>query len=362
MYVRNLKLRNFRNYEQAEIELDPQLNVITGRNAQGKTNLLEALVYLSLTRSHRVRDDQKMIREGSSFADIRCVYVTDKEREIEAVIHNKGKTLMVHHQPVKKSSEFIGLINVVLFSPDDLRLFSDPPGSRRKVMNQEIGKLSSSYLLALNRFQNLLKERNALLKSNHIDPALLDTLDEEMSHCEALIWKERKQFTDSIDERIGSYYQKIADDDTGLHLHYKGIIDQPEDDIENEILKIHTESRNKDMEYRSTTTGIHHDDFVFEMYGNNITSFASQGQKRMTMLAFKMTQLAYIKKQIQQTPILLLDDVLSELDLTRQKKLLSLVKGSCQCLITTTEIPEFLKNEDMHEYRIEHGTIQRRYK
>ena len=147
MYIKNIQLRNFRNYENAYIEFNPSINLITGANAQGKTNLLESLVYLSLTRSHRIVDDKKLIRNDEMFAAIDCKFVDTDEKDIEVIIHPNGKTLMIHKRPLKKSSEFIGLLNVVLFSPDDLRIFNDQPKERRRVINQEITKVSTKYLL-----------------------------------------------------------------------------------------------------------------------------------------------------------------------------------------------------------------------
>ena len=158
MQIRTLQLRNYRNYERAVIRFAPGMNILTGLNAQGKTNLLESLVYLSLTRSHRLNDDQQLIRSGCEAARISCAYEDGIERKIEAVIHKGGKTLLVNGQPVHRSSEFIGLLNVVLFAPDDLGLFTDAPRERRRLMNQEIAKISPAYLKAVSRYQNLLRE------------------------------------------------------------------------------------------------------------------------------------------------------------------------------------------------------------
>ena len=181
MIIDTLKLRNFRNYENLSVTFDPKLNVITGQNAQGKTNLLESIVYMSLTRSHRILNEKKLIREDMPFAEIRCIFSDEGDRkELGAVIHPQGKTLLVNRYPVKKTSDFIGLLNVVIFSPDDLYLFNEMPRERRKVMNQEIAKISSGYLLAMNRYQNFLKERNSLLKNRTVDETYLDILDEQM--------------------------------------------------------------------------------------------------------------------------------------------------------------------------------------
>lgn len=357
MIVNKLFLRNFRNYEEAEVQLNPHMNILIGENAQGKTNLLESLVFLSLTRSHRVSDEKKLIRKGQPFADIRCEYIDEEfEKEIEVIIHPKGKTLMIQHHPVKRSSEFIGLLNVVLFSPDDLRIFNDQPRDRRRVMNQEITKINSSYLRALNRSQTLLKERNLYLKNDHIDALYLDTLDEELSNEESVIIAERIKFTDYIRSEIPLIYQNLSGDKTLIDLQYKCCIDDKKN-IKDSVRAMHQENRDRDIEMKMTTNGIHREDLLFKINDLNLIHFASQGQKRMTMLAFKIALMQYIKQQTNKEPILLLDDVLSELDLKRQERLLEMVTSSYQCLITATNIPDYFKNDDISTFYIENGHI-----
>ena len=351
MYIKNIQLRNFRNYENAYIEFNPSINLITGANAQGKTNLLESLVYLSLTRSHRIVDDKKLIRNDEMFAGIDCKFVDTDEKDIEVIIHPNGKTLMIHKRPLKKSSEFIGLLNVVL-----LRIFNDQPKERRRVMNQEITKVSTKYLLSLNQYQMYLKDRNALLKSEKIDFNYLDILDEQMAKVEAHIIRERRKFIEVIQSVISKIYQELSGSEIKLEVMYKTFIEDTEE-LEEKILEIHRESRQKDMEYHITKVGIHLDDLIFKMDDQNLIYFASQGQKRMVMLSFKLALLNYIKLMTKKQPILLLDDVLSELDYSRQKKLLQMVQRDFQCIITTTEIPDFLKHTDMTEFRIEGGKI-----
>ena len=357
MIVKKVRLRNFRNYSFCEFEFSDGINVITGKNAQGKTNLLESLIYLSLTRSHRISNDKQLIKDGCEFADIRCRFVDQNiYKEIEAVIHQKGKTLMVHHQPVKKSSEFVGLLNVVLFSPDDLNIFSDAPKDRRKILNQELSKTSSKYLNSLSRFNAVLKERNVLLKRNSVNTTLLDTLDEQISQYEWDIIQERKEFVDTINQYIGNIYKKLSDDTICVRVKYNCCLEN-EISLEN-ILFEHKKHRQRDIENHVTTFGVHREDITFEMDGRNLIQFASQGQKRMTVLAFKMSLLKYITIKTHRQPVLLLDDVLSELDFDRQKRLMDMVGNSFQCLITATEIPPFLKTKKMKIFQINHGNIQ----
>ncbi len=355
MIVKTVKLRNFRNYSLSEFEFSDGINFITGNNAQGKTNLLESLVYLSLTRSHRILDDKQLIKDGEMFADIKCSFVDDKTKEIEAIIHPNGKTLMVHHQPVKKSSEFVGLLNVVLFSPDDLTIFADAPKERRKIINQEISKISNKYLYALSNFQNLLKERNLLLKQYSVDQILLDTLDEKMSEYELIIIQHRKEFIEMIDTYITDIYHQLSEDTTDVHVKYKSCMDG-EVSYES-LLNSHKENRQRDIENHVTSFGIHREDILFEMDGKPLIQCASQGQKRMTVLSFKISLLNYIQKVTGKLPVLLLDDVLSELDHQRQTKLIEMVGNEYQCIITSTHIPTFLKDRKMKIFNIQNGNL-----
>lgn len=357
MIINSISLKNFRNYENENIHFYKYLNIIVGYNAQGKTNLLESLIYLSLTRSHRINDEKKLIKKNKTFADIKCNLINeDKNINLEAIIHNKGKSLIVKNNPVKKSSEFIGLLNVVLFSPDDLKIFNDQPRERRRVMNQEITKINVSYLNYLNKFQNLLKERNIILKNKNIDEIYLDTLDKQISLVESKIIEERNKFSTFISSILPTIYKEISMSEDKLNMKYKCCIKNFKKKEEN-IYLLHKEYRNNDIENKTTTVGIHREDLIFTLNDENITITASQGQKRMTMLAFKMALLKYIENVTNKKPVLLLDDVLSELDIPHQKKLLEMVEKPYQCIITTTEIPQYFKSKDMKIFVIENGKI-----
>lgn len=361
MIVTSLHLRNFRNYENCSVDLDPGINWITGNNAQGKTNLLESMVYLSLTRSHRINNDQQMIRKECEFARIGCDLVDDKNRKIslEAVIHGNGKSLMVNHQAVQKSSQFVGILNTVLFSPDDLGIFSDAPRERRKIMNQEIAKLSPKYLLAINHYQNLLRERNAHLKNMSPDPAYLDVLDEQMIEDEIPIIEKRRIFIQRINAHMEDIYQSIADDPVHVKAVYQGCINEEEKDLKQALQKKYQENRQRDLENRFTTTGIHRDDMVFELNDQNVIETASQGQKRMVMLAFWLADLEFIREVTGKKAVLLLDDVLSELDSRRQERLLNEIEGKCQCIITSTGMPKVMQGRHPYEIRITSGHAER---
>ncbi len=358
MIVRQLNLRNYRNYENAQVVLDPGMNLITGNNAQGKTNLLESLVYLSLTRSHRINSDRQLIREGCEFADISCVIDDGEKKKIGAVIHSAGKTLTVNKIPVKRSSEFVGVLNTVLFSPDDLGIYTDAPRERRRIMNQEITKISPKQLYALNRYANLLKQKNTLLKMYDPDLSYMDILDEQMAHEEIDIIRARRKFIEGISGHMDSIYRSLSDEDVSAGVEYECCIGNAEN-IEEELTELYRNTRQKDLENHVSSSGIHREDMIFTLNGRNVLLTASQGQKRMVMLAFKLSILEFIHDISGKKAVLLLDDVLSELDRYRQRKLIDMIGNSYQCVITCTDIPDFLKKENPCEFHVENGKINR---
>ena len=295
MIVTDLRIRNFRNYETAAIRLSPTINLISGPNAQGKTNLLESLVYLSLTRSFRTMNDSLLIRSGCEFANLACVVHDQKDIRLDAVIHSSGKTLSVNRSPVKKTSEFVGLLNTVL--------------------------VSSGYLFALKGYRSLLKDRNSLLKQFHPDESYLEVLEERMADAAASVIRERRAFVQSVNRNLTGFYQKLALDPLQADLNYHSCIpdDVTDEGLKEALVRLFAESRAKDIEFKSTGNGIHREDISFSLNGENVINSASQGQKRMVLLGFKLAIIRYIEETKHTRAVLLLDDVLSELDRERQK-------------------------------------------
>ena len=356
MVIKELQLKNFRNYSECSIELSEGLNLFTGRNAQGKTNLLESIVVLSSTRSHRIKEDQKMIRNSCEFSILSCIYESEGvKKSLKVILHSNGKTLMKNGYTVMKASDFVGEIQTVLFTPDDLRLFTDPPRERRKLINQQLTAVSKSYMASLGRYQSLLKERNSMLKNEKIDESLLNILDDIMSEAEASIYSARKEFIDFINTWIGKIYEKLSDEKADLKIRYVSCCDSDDP----AVLKSKRKSLlRKDIEFHVTTTGIHKDDIFFEKDGINMIDTASQGQKRMVILSFRLALLLYIREKTGHKPILLLDDVLSELDYERQIRLLSMVADRYQCIITAAQLPPFIRNLKYRQFYIENGMVK----
>ena len=356
MIIQNLQLKNFRNYSECSIDLCEGLNLLTGRNAQGKTNLLESIVVLSTTRSHRIAEDQKMIRNQCDFSILTCIYNSEgNQHNLKVILHRKGKTLMKDGYPVMKTSDFIGEIHTVLFTPDDLRIFTDSPKERRKLINQVITGVSKSYMNALGKYQTLLKERNILLKNERVDESLLLVVDDQMAVAEAAVYQIRKEFIDFINTWIGKIYERLSDEKTDLKIRYMSQSDSSDPAV---LMQKRKAVLKRDLEFRVTTTGIHKDDIIFEKDGVNMIDTASQGQKRMVILSFRLALLLYIKEKTGKKPVLLLDDVLSELDHNRQVRLLNMVAEKYQCIITATELPPFIRNLKYRQFHIEDGMVK----
>lgn len=340
MIIESLKLRNFRNYQNCEIKLSPAINVFVGDNAQGKTNLLESIAFISATRSFRTNDDQDLILKDSERAQIFCV-IKENESALQlfAQIFKAGKSLAIQKQMVKKASEFIGVLNAVVFVPDDLQLFDGAPRLRRKLCDLEIGKINREYMIKLNLYQKTLKERNNFLKTNVVDDTYLAVLTQQLIQNQLYLIKERQAFIDELNQRITSAYQQIAGKEDEIKIVYLKPIEEMVD-IENALTKRYQQYLLRDKQQKQTLIGIHKDDLVFYINDDVVTNFASQGQKRMIVLALKIALINYIYDKKRSYPVLLLDDVLSELDGKRRKALLMALPIQAQTIITTTDIED----------------------
>ena len=343
MRIDQIRLRNFRNYSSCQFVPDPGMNVIIGQNAQGKTNLLESIVLLSTTRSHRASRDQDMIREGEEYCRVECTLHGQPQTVLSAIVHDKGKTLMIQKKPVYRSSEFIGKLNAVLFAPADLEIFEAPPKVRRRMMDVEIGKISSRYMQTLSSLMKILKERNSLLKRNQIDDAMMDILDEQLADLEIQIIRMRRAFISRMNQVLSRYYCRLSDENANITVVYH-TVSETEDlqQLKEELITRRAQCRERDQILKTTSFGVHRDDLSFMINDHDVISYASQGQRRMVVLAWKMSLIAFISEQLKEKPVLLLDDVLSELDHQKRVNLFSLISTDIQTFITTTEIDDIL--------------------
>lgn len=329
MLIKNLRLSSYRNHHRSSFEFDDHLNIIIGNNGTGKTNILESITLLSNARSFRTSNDRDLIEKGEQYSVIDS---SGSEGKIKVVINQKGKSLFYNDQPVRKTSEFIGIVNAVLFKPADIELFRDNPKERRRILDIEIGKVSPEYLKSFLRFSDLLKDKNRLLKEDKPDLTYLELINDQMAGEIRRIILERLSFFRLIEKTLSDIYSKISGTDTKISITYKNCCD-PEK--VNEKLK---ESFDKDLYYHYATLGPHHEDYSFFFDGYEINSVASQGQKRMVMIAFKLAIVLFIQNRTGKIPVILLDDIFSELDENNQERLMKALPENSQVIITGTDI------------------------
>ncbi|MCL2564500.1 MAG: DNA replication/repair protein RecF [Defluviitaleaceae bacterium] len=353
MQITSLNLKNFRNLLEQQVELAPHINIFYGDNGQGKTNFLESLYFCATGRSHRAMTDKELIAFDETDAFVQLKY---SEGKIHVHLENGKKGISVNGMPIKKLGDLLGNLVIVMFSPEDLELAKEGPGVRRRFMDMEICKLSPLYYHELSSYYRVLRQRNNLLKSTVRERSLLDTIpvwDEALVSHGIKIYKLRKKFVEEIGEIAALLYQKIAGGIDSISLYYK-----PNVTPDNFLDKL-TRFRERDLKLTTTTAGIHKDDIQILINERDIRAFGSQGQQRTASLSLKLAEIELIKNVKNKKPVLLLDDVLSELDEKRQKHLLSLIK-EVQTIITCTGMEDVLKkisNDDTKIFYVENGKI-----
>lgn len=342
MNIRSIELKNFRNYENLEISFDEGTNILFGDNAQGKTNILEAAYMSGTTKSHKGSRDREMIRFGEEEAHLKTVVVRGG-REYQIDMHlkkNRAKGIAIDKIPIKKASELFGILNIVFFSPEDLNIIKNGPAERRRFLDSELCQLDRIYLADLTNYNKILAQRNKLLKDMIYRPSLSDTLpvwDMQLIETGKKIIRRRKQFVDELREIVSDIHYRISGGKEELFLKYEPNID----DIffEDELSR----AKEKDKKLCQTSVGPHRDDLLFSIGDIDIRKYGSQGQQRTSALSLKLSEIELVRKSISDTPVLLLDDVLSELDSSRQNYLLNNISDT-QTIITCTGLDEFVRN------------------
>ena len=342
MIIKSIELSNFRNYENLDIHFDSGTNILYGDNAQGKTNILEAAFLSGTTKSHKGSKDKEVIRFGCEEAHIRTIVEkNEKEYQIDMHLRTRGsKGVAINKIPIKKASELFGILNIVFFSPEDLNIIKNGPAERRRFLDAELCQLDKLYLSDLTKYNKILNQRNKLLKDISFRRDLMDTLpvwDAQLLETGKRIIARRKVFIEELNEIIGTIHSNISGGKEHLILKYEPNID--EIFFEDELLK----SKQKDLKLCQTTVGPHRDDMLFAVNDIDIRKYGSQGQQRTSALSLKLAEIEIVKKSIHNTPVLLLDDVLSELDSNRQNYLLNSI-SDIQTIITCTGLEEFVKN------------------
>lgn len=342
MVVESIDLKNYRNYEKLSIKFDDKTNIIYGDNAQGKTNILEALYVCATTRSHRGSKDKEIIAFDSDESHIKVI-VKKNGSSYRIDMHikkNKPKGIAVNGIPIKRAVELFGIINIVFFSPEDLNIIKNGPSERRRFIDMELSQIDKIYLHNLISYNKVLVQRNRLLKDIGFDRRNLETLDvwdiQLITYGKEII-KRRIEFIDQINLIINGIHKKLSGDKENLIIEY--IPSVSEKDFEKEV----ADARERDIKYKVTNFGPHKDDISFIINGNDVRKYGSQGQQRTSALSLKLAEIELVKQIINDTPILLLDDVLSELDSSRQNFLLNSI-SDIQTIVTCTGLDEFIHN------------------
>lgn len=358
MIVKNIELNNFRNYNSLKLNLDSKTNILYGKNAQGKTNILEAIYLCSTTKSHRSNKDIELIKFDKDEGHIK-LQIEKNNKDYRIDIHlrkNKHKGIAINGIPIKKASELFGIFNVIFFSPEDLNIIRNGPAERRRFIDMELCQLDKIYVYYLMNYNKILIQRNKLLKDLYFKPELKDTLDVwdvQLAEYGKKIIERRDEFIKSINEIIHPIHKKLTENKENINVVYQKNCD--EDVLYEKIL----ESREKDIKYKTTSVGPHRDDILFFNDDVNIRTYGSQGQKRTVALSLKLAEIELVKNLIHDTPVLLLDDVLSELDSDRQNHLLKSL-NNIQTIITCTGLDEFVENrfEINKIYQVKNGKIE----
>lgn len=346
MYIKNIELHNFRNYGDLELKFHPNVNLILGNNAQGKTNLLESIYVCSMGKSFRTSKDSEMILFGEDFGRVRV----EAQREyydtsVELIFsRDSKKSAKVDGVKIKKSSQLLENLYMVIFSPEDLRIVKDEPEKRRKFIDRELCQLRPKYYEDLSNYKKVLLQRNAYLKEYDVDPSVMDLWDMQLARYGASIMMMRADFIKKLDKISRSIHGAITNGGENLQLKYVPNVELAPtlSELEERYYHILRSTFENDLRQRTTTKGPHKDDLEFFIDGISVRNFGSQGQQRTSALSIKLAELSLIKEETGEEAILLLDDVMSELDLQRQEFLVKSL-AEIQMFITTTEIPDKLK-------------------
>ena len=344
MIIESLDLKNYRNYDILNMNFDKNVNIIYGDNAQGKTNILESIYMCATSRSHRGSKDKEMIRFGESESHIKAnVLKNNINYRIDMHLKgNKAKGIAINGIPIKKAVDLFGIIQIVLFSPEDLNIIKNGPSERRRFMDMELSQLDKIYLSNLVNYNKVLNQRNKLLKDIAFSPSeqlmqTLDIWDMQLVKYGSLIIKGRKSFIEKINTIISDIHSRLTGGIENIKVCYVPDVDV--NDFEEEVRN----SRQKDIKYKVTGKGPHKDDLIFLINDNDVRKYGSQGQQRTAALSLKLSEIELVKLVIKDTPVLLLDDVLSELDSNRQNFLINSI-GDIQTIVTCTGLEEFINN------------------
>lgn len=366
MIIKSIDLLDFRNYEELHLDFEDGITILNGENAQGKTNLLEAVYYTATSRSHRGAKDREMIRFQKNEAHIKMLVRKD-DRDIRIDLHlkkDKNRGIAVNSVPLRKTRDYLGLVNCVLFSPEDLQIVKEGPAERRRFIDTELCQLDRIYLDACTQYRKVLEQRNQLLKDISYMPSLMDTLDswdESLVRYGSEMIRRREEFIRDLSEITGPIHSKLSGGREHLTLGYEKNTEA------GEFAENLRKGRERDLKLKSTGTGPHRDDMSFILSTENegesaldARVYGSQGQQRTVALSVKLAEIQLVEKKTGDRPVLLLDDVLSELDTLRQHYLLESIQN-IQTIITCTGLEDFIEYpfQKSRVYDVIKGRIQK---
>ena len=359
MIVESLKLQNYRNYEYLNMNFDEKINIIYGDNAQGKTNILESMYVCATSKSHRGSKDREIIRFDNDESHIK-VNVKKNDMNYRIDMHlkkNKPKGIAVNGIPIKRAVELFGILNIVFFSPEDLNIIKNGPSERRRFIDMELSQLDKIYLDCLINYNKVVNQRNSLLKEYAFSGrediiSTLDIWDMQLVKYGNDVIKSREKFVKEINDLVKSIHTKLSGDREQLEIIYEPCV--KEQDFESELVRV----RDRDLKFKCTNIGPHKDDMCFLINGMDVRKYGSQGQQRTAALSLKLAEIELVKQIIHDTPVLFLDDVLSELDSRRQNFLLDSI-GNIQTMITCTGLDEFINNRFSINkiFKVVNGTV-----
>lgn len=361
MKIENLKLINYRNYNNLDITFSNTLNLIYGNNGSGKSNLIEAIYMLALTKSFRTNSDANLIKKGAKDTIIKGVVITNEKTRYQLDLSENGKKVYIDSDKVNKISDYVSRINIILFNPLDTKIISDSPSFRRKMLDIEISQINKEYLLLLSSYNKVLKHRNAYLKQLYLNgnasSEYLDILTRKLVDFGLKIHNIRQDYIDMVNEHISKIYKNIFEYGD-LQIKYKSSYAKKEFD---KVMEFYQKSYRKEMAFGKTLTGIHHDDIDFILDGNSIKEYGSVGQQKNAIISFKLSELLIVKKVKNQYPILILDDLFSELDDQKINNIINMLNKEVQTFITTTNIDKIDKKllKDSTIFKVENGNVER---
>jgi DNA replication and repair protein RecF len=378
MRIDHLRIKDFRNYESAELQFGDAINVIQGHNGQGKTSILEAIYYLCLSKSFKTQEDATAVRFDAPYFDVEGTFFRDKsslENGVRVILHRtEGKSVLIDKKRLDRFSELIGKFPAVISAPEDVQIVSGSPGYRRRWMDMALSQMQAMYLKDLQDYRQTLKQRNALLGSLVVRPDNLDAWDKELILTGSKIIRRRLEFVPSFAGLVGQVYRKIAADDESVEIHYRSSIAdattvrswlETTDQTESAIRQCFSEQlhhgRAREIQRQISLYGPHKDELLFLLNGKNIRDYGSQGQFKTFAIALKLAEFFFMKERMEQEPLLLLDDVFSELDWDRRKHLMHYLETAGQVFITNADrdMPFDVKKEIKH-FTVENAKVHTR--